>query len=112
MCIRDSLSRQGDIRQVRAVGVAGVDLLAHVLRDTPQDDRAPGVSEHGGERGPPRAGAQYRSPGPVPAHSAPPSRRMTCRTAGACSPRMSSSRVVIATITRSVASRSTCLLYT
>src|SRR5690606_26396294 len=102
---------QADPRQVLLVGVGPVDLLTHVLAAPPERDRAPGVGQDGGEGGPPAAGAQHARPGHRGLRSgqgAPPcaARRMSYRTAGADSPRTSSSSAVIAAITRSVASRS------
>ena len=110
---------QLDPREVLGVLVPLVDRLAHLGPATPDGHVLAGVGEHEAERRTPGTGAEHRD-----LRSSPPSLLLLAgcrsrvtpevfgskRTAGAFSPRRSSTRAVIAAMIRSVASCSTSLV--
>ncbi|CPU63716.1 Uncharacterised protein [Mycobacteroides abscessus] len=98
-----------DARQPLLVAARGVHLLGDLGVAAPEAHLAPGVGQDGGERGAPAAGPEDGGDDALGAHarsSVPGRRRRSNRSAGACSPRISSSWLVIAAMMRSVASRS------
>ncbi len=91
--------REVDARQPLLVAARGVHLLGDLGVTAPEPHLAPGVGQHGGERGAPAAGPEDGGDDALGAHarsSVPGRRRRSNRSAGACSPRISSSWLVIA----------------